>query len=173
MHIEIRKEIESDFTAVHEVIAAAFGQQNEANLVHLLRLNDAFIPELSLVAIQHNKIVGHVLFTEIKIIDDKGAVFKSIALAPVSVAPDWQKQGIGIRLIRAGLDIAKEMGYQSVIVLGHEHYYPKFGFVPAAKWQIKPPFEVPVNVFMALELRDFGLSGVSGIVQYPQEFEQV
>ena len=173
MNIEIRKEKASDFAAVYGVIAAAFGQQNEANLVDSLRLSDAFIPELSLVAIQHNQIVGHVLFTEVEIIAGKGTVFKSLALAPVSVAPDLQKQGVGSRLIRTGLNIASEFGYQSVIVLGHEHYYPKFGFAPAAKWQIKAPFEVPKNVFMALELTDLGLSGVSGTVKYPREFEQV
>lgn len=173
MPLHIRQEQQSDFPAVQALLEAAFGQAGEARLVALLRDSDAFVPELSLVATLHDQIVGHILFSKIIIADDRHNEFESLALAPVAVIPEHQKQGIGGHLIRAGLEKAIALGFQSVIVLGHEHYYPKFGFLPADKWQIKPPFEVPANVFMGLELVPDGLRHVSGTVLYPEAFDQV
>lgn len=173
MKILIRPETTADFVAIHELNKTAFGQDNEAKLVDLLRQSDAFIPGLSLVAMLDNDIVGHILFTKIKIKGEQGNIFNSLALAPMAVQPTLQNRGIGGQLIRHGLKTAKALGYQSVIVLGHEHYYPKFGFVPAEKWQIKAPFDVPSNVFMGIELVKDGLKGISGTVEYPKEFEAV
>lgn len=167
----IRQEHQNDFHPVFEVNRHAFGQDSEARLVELLRHSEAFVPELSLVATQENTIIGHILFTKIKIIHDDKGENESLALAPMAVAPAFQKQGIGSLLIKHGLDKARELSYRSVIVLGHEHYYPKFGFVPADKWGIQSPYDVPKNVFMALELVTNGLTGVSGLVKYPKEFE--
>ena len=73
----------------------------------------------------------------------------------------------------AGLEKARELQHKSVIVLGHEHYYPKFGFVPADKWNIKSPYDVPRNAFMALELVTDGLKNANGLVKYPKEFDTV
>ena len=173
MEVEIRKEVASDFPDVYELNKASFGQESEPKLVELLRKSNAFIPELSLVATMNNKIVGHILFTKIKIKDDNGKEFDSLALAPMAVRPDLQKQGLGGKLIHYGLNKATELGYKSAIVLGHEHYYPKFGFVPTARWKIKAPFDVPTNVFMGIELVENGLVDVTGTVQYPREFEMV
>ncbi|OGU70700.1 MAG: GNAT family N-acetyltransferase [Ignavibacteria bacterium RBG_16_34_14] len=171
--IEIRKEIESDYADVYELNKAAFGQESESKLVELLRKSNAFIPEFSLVAVTNNKIVGHIIFTKIIIKDDNGNEFESLALAPMAVTPELQKRGIGGKLIRYGFNKARELGYKSVIVLGHEHYYPKFGFKPANKWKIKAPFDVPKNVFMGIELVENGLTGVTGTVHYPEEFEMI
>ncbi|KIN51970.1 hypothetical protein B4146_2298 [Bacillus subtilis] len=123
-----------------------------------------------MVALNQDKdIVGHVLLSKIKIIDGDNTV-DSLALAPVSVAPDYQKKGIGSKLIRTALKNAIELGYRSVIVLGHKDYYPRFGFKPASLWNIKAPFEVPDEVFMALELADNSLEDVQGIVNYSKAF---
>lgn len=165
----IRQEDKEDFPAVFEVNRLAFGQDSEARLVEQLRHSEAFVPELSLVAVGDNSVIGHILFTRIKIVDQGET--ESLALAPMAVLPAFQKQGIGSLLIKHGLDKARELHYRSVIVLGHEHYYPKFGFEPAGKWGIRSPYDVPKNVFMALELVTGGLAGVSGTVRYPKEFE--
>lgn len=93
-----------------------------------------------------------------------------MALAPVSVAPEYQKKGIGSQLIRTALKNAKDLGYCSVIVLGHKDFYPKFGFKPASLWNIQAPFEVPDDVFMALELTDHSLEKVQGVVHYSKAF---
>lgn len=169
----IRPEQPEDYKAVFQLNSLAFQQDGEARLVEALRLNsEVFVPELSLVALIDDKIVGHILFTKIKIIDGAQQT-ACLALAPVAVSPDFQKQGIGSQLIKHGLLKAKALGYTAVIVLGHEHYYPKFGFLPASKYGIKCPFEVPDEVFMALELVEGGLKGVHGTVKYPKEFEAV
>ncbi|MBB3840120.1 putative N-acetyltransferase YhbS [Runella defluvii] len=172
--IKIRREKQGDFREVFELNHIAFGQDNEAKLVDALRINQiAFVPELSIVATDNNKIVGHILFSKISIKDDKGNLNESLGLAPMAVRPEYQKCGIGGQLIRKGFEVAKELGFKSVIVLGHEHYYPKFGFQPADKWKIKAPFDVPSNVFMAIELATDGLKNISGTVVYPKEFETV
>lgn len=173
MTVKIRREIKEDTKAVFEINTLAFGQDSEARLVEMLRVSDAFVPELSLVATLDHKIVGHILFTKIIITDENQSAVESLALAPMAVIPEYQKKGIGGELIKSGLAKAKELGYRSVIVLGHEKYYPKFGFVPASRWNIKAPFDVPANAFMGIELIAEGLTGVYGTVKYPEAFEAV
>jgi len=171
MELKIRQENRDDIKEIYEINSLAFGQENEAKLVDLLRDSATFVPELSLVATIDNKLVGHILFTKIKITDDKQNEFDSLALAPMAVRPDNQKSGIGGQLIRVGLDKARELNFKSVIVLGHRNYYPKFGFVPTSKWNIKSPFDVPTEAFMGIELTKNGFKDVSGTVNYPKEFD--
>lgn len=174
LQIFLRQETPEDYEEIFELNRIAFRQDNEAKLIEALRKNPAvFVPGLSIVAALDNGIVGHILFTRISIKDESGALHKSLGLAPMAVRPEFQKKGIGGRLIRNGLEAAKELGFKSVIVLGHEHYYPKFGFEPAGKWNIKAPFEVPGNAFLAIELVKGGLKNVSGTVIYPEEFDGV
>jgi putative acetyltransferase len=171
MTITIRPETTDDYPAIKEVNDLAFGQPNEGRLIENLRANPDFRQALSLVADLNGKIIGHILFFPITVNQDAKS-FQSLALAPMAVTPDYQNQGIGGQLIRKGLETAKERGFTSVIVVGHPHYYPRFGFVPAARWQIKAPLDVPEEVFMALELVPDKLKNVSGTVQYPPEFEE-
>ncbi len=170
----IRQEGPEDYANIFEVNQKAFGQDNEARLVDALRQNPTvFVPSLSRVAITEDLIVGHILFTKINIEDDSGQIHESLALAPMAVLPEWQRSGIGGQLILNGLEAAMILGFTSVIVLGHEHYYPRFGFVPAAQWNIRAPFDVPADVFMAIELVPDGFKHISGTVIYPKEFEGV
>lgn len=168
--ILIREERAADHAAVHKLHQTAFGQDDEANLVDALRQGDAFIPALSLVALIDDVIVGHILFTRIHIRHASGVEVDSLALAPVAVLPAHQRHGIGGQLIRAGLATARRLGHASCMVLGHHEYYPRFGFRPATTWAIKAPFDVPDEVFMAMELVPYGLRDVSGEVVYPEAF---
>jgi putative acetyltransferase len=172
MHVQIRPETPTDYPGIREVNDGAFGQTNEGLLIEKLRLNPDFIPGLSLVAELEGKVIGHILFFPIEINQDANS-FPSLALAPMAVRPEYQNKGIGGQLIQKGLEKATALGFDSVIVLGHQHYYPRFGFVPAARWKIKSPFDVPEEVFMAMALVPDGLKNVSGTVKYPKEFEEV
>ncbi|WP_213424225.1 GNAT family N-acetyltransferase [Bhargavaea massiliensis] len=177
MEITIRQSVPSDFESIRQVVAQAFkdaemSDQNEYVLVGRLRVSDAYIPELSIVAEDvTGQIIGHILMTRISIVDAANAE-DSLAMAPVSVLPANQRQGIGSRLIRTALAKAKELGYGSVIVLGHPDFYPRFGFRKATEWGIRPPFDVPDNAFMALELQKGALKHVAGVVRYPEPFNE-
>ena len=164
----IRQEKKEDFNSIYEINKQAFKQQDESELIERIRASKHFVPELSLVAEENGKIIGHILFSKIKIIGEQE--YESLALAPMAVLPDFQKQGIGGRLIKEGLIKARELGFNSVIVLGHKDYYPRFGFERASKWNIKCPFEVPDEAFMAIELNIGALAEKSGVVEYPKEF---
>ncbi len=173
MDILIRPETAADHPEIFQLHALAFGQENEGKLVDLLRQDDCFIPELSLVAIQNEEIIGHIIFIKIEIVRPDGQKTESLALAPMGVLPKYQKSGIGGMLIHAGLAMAKDLRYQSVIVLGHKDYYPRFGFEPAEKWEIGTHYEVPSEYFMGLELTPGALSEVKGIVEYSAPFSQI
>lgn len=137
MEIIIRQEKENDYKITESVVEEAFKSPeynpNEHLLVANLRKSNVFIPELSLIAEVDGKIVGHIMLTKL-IIKNKEKEHESLALAPLSVLPLYQNKGIGSALINESLRIAKDLGYKSVIVLGHEKYYPKFGFKPTSKY---------------------------------------
>ncbi len=167
---KIRKENKNDYNEVYNVIKKAFetaehSDGNEQDLVVILRKSEAFIPELSLVAVEENKIVGYILFTKIKIKDNI-----ELALAPLAVLPEYQRKGIGKKLIETGHNIAKNLGYHYSIVLGSENYYSKMGYIPAIQYGIKAPFQVPDENFMAIKLNDTNIE-IKGTVEYAKEFE--
>ena len=167
--VEIRQESQKDYEEVYMVVKTAFemaehSDGNEQDLVVALRNSDSFIPKLSLVAVKDDKIVGYILFTKIKIENHE-----EIALAPLAVLPEYQKQGISSMLIEQGHKIAKKLGYHYSIVLGSENYYPKFGYIPATQYGIQAPFDVSNENFMAVKLNDTDIE-IKGIVQYAKEF---
>ena len=166
----IRQEATSDYEAVYQLIKEAFASAEhsdgtEQDLVEALRKNkDAFIPELSLVAEENGVIKGHILFTKMKVGSDS-----VLALAPLSVKPEYQRQGIGMELIRQGHCIAAKLGYSYVIVLGSEIYYPKAGYRPAQEFSIEIPKGIPAENYMAVQLHD-DAKPICGKVTYAQEF---
>ncbi|ADY50975.1 GCN5-related N-acetyltransferase [Pseudopedobacter saltans DSM 12145] len=176
MALKIRKEKKGDFRVVFKLVQNAFRNEElsdhkEQYLVERLRSSDAFIPELSLVAEEDSQIVGYILLTKINIIDAGSNMHVSLAMAPVAVLPEFQGKGIGTKLIRYAHDKAKELGFGSVVVLGHENYYPKFGYKLTKEFGIKLPFEVPEANCIAIELTENSLKNVTGTVKYPKEFE--
>ncbi|CAM3651236.1 GNAT family N-acetyltransferase [Elizabethkingia occulta] len=175
MNILFRQENKDDYAAVFNLIQRAFEKEemsdhSEQYLVERLRNSEAFIPELSIVAEINQNIAGHISLTRIKVINNKNEEFDSLALAPVSVLPEYQGKGIGGKLIETAHKKAKELGFGSVILLGHENYYPRFGYEIAKKYGIQLPFEVPDENCMAIELIKGALEGVEGTVVYPKAF---
>jgi len=174
LNVLIRKENLKDFKAVFNLIKEVFKTENKSDhkeqfLVERLRNSSTFIPELSLVAEIDGTIVGHILLAKLKIARNKQE-FDSLVLAPVSVLPKFQGKGIGGQLIKQAHIVAKELGYHSVVLLGHEQYYPKFGYQQASLFGIELPFDAPKENCMVIELTKDGLKGISGKVTYPKEF---
>lgn len=176
MNVNIRTEKEEDFKTVFALIKNAFENEElsdhkEHYLVERLRNSDVFIPELSLIAEVDNQIVGYILLTKVNIIDVNTSSYTSLALAPVAVLQKFQGKGIGRKLIEFAHKKAKDLGFGSVILLGHENYYPRFGYKPIKEFGIQMPFDVPEANCMAIELIENSLQNVNGVVQYPKEFE--
>ncbi|EZH65226.1 GCN5 family acetyltransferase [Bacillaceae bacterium JMAK1] len=176
MKISIREEHPSDDKEIECVIEMAFRHaehtdHQEHKLVAKIRETNAYQPDLTFVAVDNERIVGHIVLSKITIKNDNDHA-DSLALAPVSVLPVYQGRGIGSQLIQHALSKATELGHQSVIVLGHEAYYPRFGFTRASDWKIVAPFDVPDESFMAIELQPNALQHVHGTVHYSRAFNE-
>jgi putative acetyltransferase len=169
--IAIRLETADDYAAIREVNLLAFGGEDEARLVENLRRSPDFMPELSLVAVKGGEVVGHILFSPV-VIDTKEGAIPALALAPMSVRPELQNQGIGSNLVRHGLKECQRLGHRAVVVVGHPAYYPRFGFSSARAKGLEAPFPVPDEAFLVLELVRGALDGVSGVVKYPAAFDE-
>jgi putative acetyltransferase len=175
----IRTEGREDYEQVHEVNIEAFEQrEDEALLVRRIRDSGTFVPELSIVAEQNGKIVGHLLMSksavhEGRLLNDgqSETIHEVVVLAPIAVRPDYQGQGVGKHLIREGLKRCSELGFELVLLIGHPGYYPKFGFMPARPFGLElTQFTVPDEVFMVCELREGALNRIQGELRYPDAF---
>lgn len=167
--VTLRPEMPEDIAAIHRLNVQAFDHRpNEARLVDLLRAaGKAF---LSLVAVSEGEVVGHILFSLVTF-DPPQAKFNGVGLAPVAVAPEFQGQGIGSKLIRAGLEKCKQAGYSVVVVLGDPRYYSRFGFTRASDYGLGNDYNADEH-FMALELKEGALGDLRGTVKYAPEFNE-
>ena len=156
------------FAGIRAVHEAAFGQPDEADLVEALRAEGAHVPELCLVALAGEQVVGHIMFSRATL----GSGHEVLALAPVGVLPELQRQGIGAALNRAGLDLAERTAFPLVIVVGHAEYYPRFGFEPAGAHGVEAPWDVPPEAWMIHTLPAY-TPDARGLVTYAPAFDAV
>ncbi len=182
--INIRLEQPTDYYEVERLTLAAFLTfeaedvpkreiPNEHYLVRLLRDAPAFVPELDFVAELDGKLVGNIMYSMCEIHRPDGSVTEALVFGPVSVLPEYQRQGIGARLVEHSLARAKELGYGAVVITGHTAYYPKFGFVPASRFGLTMPDGSAFDAFMALELREGYLGEAGGVWKYCAAFDAV
>lgn len=162
----IREDEPDDYEAIRRVNESAFGSPAEADLVEALRKGGYVIA--SLVAETEAGVVGHLLFSRLPI-ETVGGSIPAASLAPMVVAPEVQRQGIGSLLVEAGLAFCREQGERIAFVLGHPAFYPRFGFSSERASTIASPFGGG-EAWMALELAPGSLSGVTGRVVYPPPF---
>ncbi len=166
--IEIREEQQEECQEIRQVIVAAFGGALEANVVELLRGRNK--APVTLVAVSDNKIVGHIMFSPVTITLAPKA-FCAVGLAPLSVLPEFQRQGIGSMLAREGLKKRAAAGFEIAVVLGSHYYYLRFGFSRANLYGLGNEYDTDEH-FMAIELKNGVLDKVSGTVQYSPEFKE-
>lgn len=162
----IRPESSDDHDAVRRINKEAFDSDAEARLVDELR--EQADPIVSLVEVKDDEVVGHILFSPVTM--DARPELRLMGLAPMAVTAGKQRSGIGSRLVEAGLEECRRLSVDAVVVLGHPEYYPRFGFVPSTQFGFKSEYDVPDEVFMAMELNAGALEGATGPVQYHPVF---
>jgi putative acetyltransferase len=153
------------YAAIADLNHTVFGSDAEGALI--ARLRDDRLVLVERVALDASELVGHILFSRLKV-EIEGRAVRSAALAPMAVRPDRQRQGIGSRLVQDGLAELRPIGCEAVIVLGHPGYYPRFGFSAALAEKLDAPFRG--EAFMGLELTPGVLGGYAGSVTYPDAF---
>ena len=163
MNFKIRNEASKDFEPVRAILRAAFPTEAESKLVDALRKNGKAI--VSLVAANEDEVLGHILFSPVSTAPLSDA--KGIGLAPLAVHPDVQSQGIGSELIREGLHLCKELGYDYCVVLGNPKYYQRFGFEKASNFGLQNEYGVE-DEFMVIRLSKHGMA--RGLARYAPEF---
>lgn len=163
-HWSTRAETTADIPTVRDIVLAAFDTPEEADLVDALRTDTAWLPGLSLVATDSGDTpIAHALLTRCHIGDTP-----ALCLAPVAVLPQHQNTGAGHAVTSTLLRTAADQGEQFVVVLGHPHYYPRFGFINALAHGIRLSIDIPEDALMALSLTGAPLP--SGIVRYAPPF---
>ena len=178
--ITVRQEQPDDIAAVRAINEVAFaprtrremeaGRSAEAGIVDAIR--SACPDVVSLVAVDGNRIVGHIFFSPVSVSTSEGTV-RGMGLAPMAVLPELQRQGIGSILVRAGIEAMRDRECPFVIVVGHPEFYPRFGFVPASRHDLSCQWDgVPDEAFMVLVLDEDFMSRVSGVARYRDEFDE-
>ncbi len=167
--ISIRAERPCDYSAVRDLIVEVFHEtygsgEAEAALVEQLRELSDVGPNVSLVALENQTVIGHVFFSRVRLADF-GEISVCV-LGPVGLYAKWQRQGIGTRLIQEGLSQCKQHGYKAVFATGSLEYYSRFGFVPISGTGLHTIFKSDHD--MVLELEDGILGKVSGLVDSPK-----
>lgn len=168
--MKIQQECMKDYEDVYQLIKESFATAEhsdgtEQDLVEKLRQSMSFIPELSLVAKIDKKVVGHILFTKAYVGKDEVLV-----LAPLSVHPQYQKKGIGTKLVTQGHALAKKLEYSYSLVLGSYNFYSKFGYTFADTFGIEIPSWAEKEYFLATKLREESSVQLCGKVTYAKEF---
>ena len=167
--MRIRRAEAADLPAIRKIHDAAFGGPGEGKLVADLMAEG--LDAISLVAEMGGELgsdlAGHVLFSPL-LVEIDGQPIRALALAPLGISPAYQRQGIGMALTHAGLDLAREQGWVAVIVLGQPTYYSRFGFRADLAAGFRAPFQG--KAFMGLDLQPQALSGTKGRIIYPMSF---
>jgi len=146
---------------------------DEHLLVRKLRSATAFVPELDLIAELDGEIVGHIIYTKGKVVDDSGKEHEVLTFGPLSVLPKYQSLGIGSKLMKHSFEEAYRLGFRAVIIFGYPDYYPRVGFRPAGEFGITTAEGNTSDAFMALPLYPGALDGITGKFYGDSVYEQL
>ena len=167
MNLRIRLEKQSDFKKIETLTREAFWDLykpgcDEHLIVHKIRSAESFVHELDFVATIENKIIGNIVYSKAKVINDNNIEHEILCMGPLSVLPSYQKKGIGSKLIKHSIDKAREMGFKGVIIFGNPNYYNRFSYNNALDYKITTSDGHNFKAFMALELYQNSLKGIEG-----------
>lgn len=164
MTVTIKCEEKNEFEMIYHFVKEAFetaatSDGNEQDFVNILRASKNYIPELALVAIDNGHLIGHIMLT-------KFAFEGMLLLAPLTVKLDYRHQGVGTKLVQKAFELAKEMNYTSVVVLGDPDYYGRFGFKPSVNFGITCTNDIPPQYVQIVELQDGALDSINGTLSF-------
>ena len=175
--VVIRPEEPSDYRGAEEVILSAFWNKyrpgcNEHFIVHKLRESDAYLPQLSRIAVVDGEIAGGIYYSK-ALLENDTATKEILLFGPLCVAPKWQGRGIGRMLLEETLELARKAGYEGVVITGEPDYYPRLGFKTCDQFGITTADGKNFDAFMGIELVPGGLSDFGGRFIEPEVFENI
>lgn len=164
----VRQITEADYTTVYKLIKTAFETAehrdgDEQDFAVNLRNGDNYIPELDLVAERDGKLLGHIMFTKTYVTKPDGSRYNTLMVAPLAVLPEYRSIGVGSALMKEGLRIAQNMGYQSAFLIGDPNYYQRFGYKLTHLYGINHE-NMPAEYLQVKELTQGALDGVTGMI---------
>lgn len=164
MTLTIKREDPTEFKAIYHFVKEAFetaavSDGKEQDFVNMLRASENYIPELALIAMDEEQIIGHIMLT-------KFAFDGMLLLAPLAVKLDYRNQGVGTKLIQKAFELAKEMNYTSVVLVGDPAYYGRFGFKPSIEFGITCTNDIPSQYVQAIELQESALDSITGTISF-------
>jgi predicted N-acetyltransferase YhbS len=167
MELIIRKTDKSEFLQTENLTREIFWNLYQSGctehfMLHNFRKSDAFVEELDIVALIDEKIIGHIISTKAKVISNGNTEYEVLHVGPFSVNEAFQNKGIGTELFEYSIAEAKKLGFKGMILFGNPGYYPRFGFRNAKEFNITTKDGMNFDPFMALELKENGLSNISG-----------
>lgn len=173
MAINIRLEEEKDYRKVEEIMREAFWNlyvpgAEEHFIAHTMRNSPDFIPELTFVIELDDEVIGSIMYTKAKVIDDSGNEHPVISFGPVCILPKYHRQGYGRLLIQHSIDEAKRLGFRAIIIGGYPYHYHPFGFIGTKKYHISMPDGKFYTGIMALPLYEGALDGISGSIHFSE-----
>jgi predicted N-acetyltransferase YhbS len=176
MNLTIRLEEEKDYQQVEYETREAFWDVYRPGcvehwIVHQIRKAPAFVRDLSYVACVDGSIVGNIMYSRAKVVDDEKQEFEVLCMGPLSVLTAAQRKGIGSLLMNHSMQKARELGFKAIVIFGNPQYYGRFGFINAEEYGIQTPSGENFEAFMVLELFAGALMGITGKFYEDKVFE--
>ena len=171
-NIIIRSETPADYRIVENLTREAFWNVYrpgclEHYVLHTFRTDTAFVPELDLVMERSGEIIGHVMYVRSAIQTDDGREVPIMTFGPISIAPAWQRQGFGKKLLDYSMGKAREMGAGALAITGNIDFYGKSGFVVSKALGIRYVDDPNADYFLIAELEPGFLNGITGTYKDP------
>ncbi|WP_346897574.1 GNAT family N-acetyltransferase [Clostridium sp. UBA7503] len=175
--VEIRMETEDDWYNVELMTQRAFWNKHhlgcdEHYLVHKLRKNKDYLPELSRIAVKDGKVIGCIMYSKAKIVDGVDT-HEIITFGPLCVEPKWQGSGVGELLLRETMKLATNRGYKGIVIFGEPDYYPRIGFKTCDNFNITTADGKNFDAFMGIELAEDSMKGIKGKFYESEVFENL
>ena len=173
-----RLERKEDYREVENLVRESFWNVYrpgclEHYVIHVLRDDPAFVPELDFVMEKDGRLIGQNMFMRTIIEADDGRVIDILTMGPICIAPELKRQGYGKALLDYSLEKATEMGFGAVLFEGNIGFYGNCGFDYASKFGIRYhdlPEGADASFFLCKELIQGYLDGVTGVYQTPQGY---